>query len=99
MSEATVVGSTRVSLIPDMSQFGDRLRIELPSAIREPDAERALHAHDYRDERQPDREHDGDADRAIAYGTKSQRSLRAEGSTGSGGRRPSWLGRDAPPPW
>jgi murein DD-endopeptidase MepM/ murein hydrolase activator NlpD/phage-related protein len=36
MSEATVVGSTRVSLIPDMSQFGDRLRIELPSAIREP---------------------------------------------------------------
>jgi murein DD-endopeptidase MepM/ murein hydrolase activator NlpD/phage-related protein len=36
MAEATVVGSTRVSLIPDMSQFGDRLRIELPSAIREP---------------------------------------------------------------
>jgi murein DD-endopeptidase MepM/ murein hydrolase activator NlpD len=36
MSDATVVGSTRVSLIPDMSQFGDRLRIELPSAIRDP---------------------------------------------------------------
>ncbi|WP_086559398.1 peptidoglycan DD-metalloendopeptidase family protein [Streptomyces africanus] len=36
MAEATVVGSTRVSLIPDMSQFGDRLRVELPSAIREP---------------------------------------------------------------
>ncbi|MGW2724797.1 peptidoglycan DD-metalloendopeptidase family protein [Streptomyces sp. NPDC001492] len=36
MSDATLVGSTRVSLIPDMSQFGDRLRIELPSAIREP---------------------------------------------------------------
>ncbi|MFJ8727765.1 peptidoglycan DD-metalloendopeptidase family protein [Streptomyces sp. NPDC093269] len=36
MADATVVGSTRVSLIPDMSQFGDRLRIELPSAIREP---------------------------------------------------------------
>ena len=36
MSDATVVGSTRVSLIPDMSQFGDRLRVELPSAIREP---------------------------------------------------------------
>ncbi|WP_329376025.1 peptidoglycan DD-metalloendopeptidase family protein [Streptomyces sp. NBC_01483] len=36
MADATVVGSTRVSLIPDMSQFGDRLRIQLPSAIREP---------------------------------------------------------------
>lgn len=36
MSDATLVGSTRVSLIPDMSGFGDRLRIELPSAIREP---------------------------------------------------------------
>ncbi|MFF7335455.1 peptidoglycan DD-metalloendopeptidase family protein [Streptomyces sp. NPDC008150] len=36
MAEATLVGSTKVSLIPDMSQFGDRLRIELPSAIREP---------------------------------------------------------------
>ncbi|MFF9003670.1 peptidoglycan DD-metalloendopeptidase family protein [Streptomyces achromogenes] len=36
MADATLVGSTRVSLIPDMSQFGDRLRVELPSAIREP---------------------------------------------------------------
>ncbi|MDX3124537.1 peptidoglycan DD-metalloendopeptidase family protein [Streptomyces scabiei] len=36
MAEATVVGRTRVSLIPDVSQFGDRLRVELPSAIRQP---------------------------------------------------------------
>ena len=36
MADATLVGSTRVSLIPDMSQFGDRLRTELPSAIRDP---------------------------------------------------------------
>ncbi|QGZ53370.1 peptidoglycan DD-metalloendopeptidase family protein (plasmid) [Streptomyces sp. QHH-9511] len=36
MAEASVVGSTRVTLIPDVSQFGDRLRVELPSAIREP---------------------------------------------------------------
>ena len=36
MAEATVVGRTRVSLIPDTSQFGDRLRIDLPAAIREP---------------------------------------------------------------
>ncbi|MFG3136133.1 peptidoglycan DD-metalloendopeptidase family protein [Streptomyces sp. NPDC048211] len=36
MAEPTVVGSTRVSLIPDTSSFGDRLRIELPSAIRQP---------------------------------------------------------------
>ncbi|WP_086560124.1 peptidoglycan DD-metalloendopeptidase family protein [Streptomyces africanus] len=36
MPEATVVGSTRVSLIPDMSQFANRLRVELPEAIREP---------------------------------------------------------------
>jgi phage-related protein len=36
MTDATVVGRTRVSLIPDMSSFGDRLRVELPSAIREP---------------------------------------------------------------
>ncbi|MFR9794224.1 peptidoglycan DD-metalloendopeptidase family protein [Streptomyces sp. MB22_4] len=36
MADATMVGSTRVSLIPDMSSFGDRLRIELPSAIRQP---------------------------------------------------------------
>ncbi|WP_103512889.1 peptidoglycan DD-metalloendopeptidase family protein [Streptomyces sp. SM13] len=36
MAEPTLVGSTRVSLIPDTSSFGDRLRIELPSAIRQP---------------------------------------------------------------
>ncbi|MGQ4353155.1 peptidoglycan DD-metalloendopeptidase family protein [Streptomyces drozdowiczii] len=36
MAEPTVVGSTRVSLIPDTSSFGDRLRVELPSAIRQP---------------------------------------------------------------
>ncbi|WP_411095993.1 peptidoglycan DD-metalloendopeptidase family protein [Streptomyces sp. 020-2-3H-GM] len=36
MAEPTLVGSTRVSLIPDTSSFGDRLRVELPSAIRQP---------------------------------------------------------------
>jgi phage-related protein len=36
MAEATVVGRTRVSLIPDTSKFGDLLKIELPKAIREP---------------------------------------------------------------
>ncbi|MFD5208388.1 peptidoglycan DD-metalloendopeptidase family protein [Streptomyces anulatus] len=36
MAEPTLVGSTRVSLIPDTTQFGDRLRVELPSAIRQP---------------------------------------------------------------
>ncbi|NEB42253.1 peptidoglycan DD-metalloendopeptidase family protein [Streptomyces sp. SID14515] len=36
MAEPTLVGSTRVSLIPDTSSFGDKLRVELPSAIRQP---------------------------------------------------------------
>ncbi|MCZ4506929.1 peptidoglycan DD-metalloendopeptidase family protein [Streptomyces sp. ActVer] len=36
MTEATVVGRTRVSLTPDTSRFGDLLRIELPKAIRQP---------------------------------------------------------------
>lgn len=36
MAEATVVGRTRVSLIPDTSRFGDLLKIELPKAIRQP---------------------------------------------------------------
>ncbi|MDP9953170.1 MULTISPECIES: peptidoglycan DD-metalloendopeptidase family protein [Streptomyces] len=36
MAEPTLVGSTRVSVIPDTTQFGDRLRVELPSAIRQP---------------------------------------------------------------
>ncbi|MER6601198.1 peptidoglycan DD-metalloendopeptidase family protein [Streptomyces parvus] len=36
MAEPTLAGSTRVSIIPDTTQFGDRLRIELPSAIRQP---------------------------------------------------------------
>ncbi|MGQ4338073.1 peptidoglycan DD-metalloendopeptidase family protein [[Kitasatospora] papulosa] len=36
MAEPTVVGRTRVSLIPDTSSFGDRLRVELPSVIRQP---------------------------------------------------------------
>jgi SLT domain-containing protein/phage-related protein len=36
MAEATVVGRTRVSLIPDTSKFGDLLRVELPKAIRQP---------------------------------------------------------------
>ena len=34
MAEATVVGSTRVSLTPDTSRFGDLLKVELPKAIR-----------------------------------------------------------------
>ncbi|MFE7485459.1 peptidoglycan DD-metalloendopeptidase family protein [Streptomyces sp. NPDC057552] len=36
MAEPTLVGRTRVSLIPDTSTFGDKLRVELPSAIRQP---------------------------------------------------------------
>ncbi|MHC3450757.1 peptidoglycan DD-metalloendopeptidase family protein [Streptomyces prasinus] len=36
MAEATVVGRTRVSLIPDTSKFGDLLKVELPKAIRQP---------------------------------------------------------------
>ncbi|WP_405461684.1 peptidoglycan DD-metalloendopeptidase family protein [Streptomyces sp. NBC_00101] len=36
MAEPTLVGSTRVSLIPDTSKFGDRLRVELPAVIRQP---------------------------------------------------------------
>ena len=36
MAEATVVGRTRVSIVPDTSGFGDRLRVVLPAAIREP---------------------------------------------------------------
>ncbi|MFE7229867.1 peptidoglycan DD-metalloendopeptidase family protein [Streptomyces sp. NPDC057596] len=36
MAEATVVGRTRVSLIPDTSKFGDLLKVELPKAVREP---------------------------------------------------------------
>ncbi|WP_432077835.1 peptidoglycan DD-metalloendopeptidase family protein [Streptomyces sp. YPW6] len=36
MAEPTRAGSTRVSVIPDTTQFGDRLRVELPSAIRQP---------------------------------------------------------------
>lgn len=36
MAEATVVGRTRVSLIPDTSKFGDLLKVELPGAMREP---------------------------------------------------------------
>lgn len=36
MAEPTLAGSTRVSIIPDTTSFGDRLRIELPSAIRQP---------------------------------------------------------------
>lgn len=36
MAEPTLVGSTRVSVIPDTTRFGDRLRVELPSAIRQP---------------------------------------------------------------
>lgn len=35
MAEPTLVGSTRVSLIPDTSKFGDRLRVELPAVIRQ----------------------------------------------------------------
>lgn len=40
MSEPTVVGRTRVSLIPDTSKFGPALVAELPRAVR-PGAERA----------------------------------------------------------
>lgn len=36
MAEPTLAGSTRVSIIPDTTPFGDRLRVELPSAIRQP---------------------------------------------------------------
>ncbi|MFI7890872.1 peptidoglycan DD-metalloendopeptidase family protein [Streptomyces sp. CACIS-1.16CA] len=36
MAEPTLAGSTRVSVIPDTTSFGDRLRVELPSAIRQP---------------------------------------------------------------
>ncbi|MFI1525519.1 peptidoglycan DD-metalloendopeptidase family protein [Streptomyces griseus] len=36
MAEPTLAGSTRVSIIPDTTSFGDRLRVELPSAIRQP---------------------------------------------------------------
>ncbi|MEU7384940.1 peptidoglycan DD-metalloendopeptidase family protein [Streptomyces sp. NPDC042207] len=36
MAEATTVGRTRVSLIPDTSKFGDLLKVELPKAMREP---------------------------------------------------------------
>ncbi|RBL87321.1 hypothetical protein DDE05_04285, partial [Streptomyces cavourensis] len=36
MAEPTLVGRTRVSLVPDTRQFGSRLRVELPSAIRQP---------------------------------------------------------------
>ncbi|MGC2997424.1 peptidoglycan DD-metalloendopeptidase family protein [Streptomyces sp. G35A] len=40
MAEATVVGRTRVSLIPDTSKFGTALLTELPKAVR-PGAEKA----------------------------------------------------------
>ncbi|MEV5619382.1 peptidoglycan DD-metalloendopeptidase family protein [Streptomyces bacillaris] len=36
MAEPTLVGRTRVSLVPDTRQFGSQLRVELPSAIRQP---------------------------------------------------------------
>ncbi|MFB7555335.1 peptidoglycan DD-metalloendopeptidase family protein [Streptomyces brevispora] len=36
MAEPTVVGRTRVSLVPDASKFGDELRVELPKQVREP---------------------------------------------------------------
>lgn len=36
MAGPEVVGRTRVSLIPDLSTFGDRLRIELPKAVKQP---------------------------------------------------------------
>jgi phage-related protein len=36
MAEPTVVGRTRVSLIPDTSNFGDVLRVQLPKAVRQP---------------------------------------------------------------
>lgn len=40
MAEPTVVGSTRVSVVPDVSRFGPELLTELPKAVR-PGAERA----------------------------------------------------------
>lgn len=36
MAEPTLVGSTRVSLVPDVSRFGDELRAKLPKEVREP---------------------------------------------------------------
>ncbi|MFJ5046388.1 peptidoglycan DD-metalloendopeptidase family protein [Streptomyces sp. NPDC088719] len=36
MAEPTLVGSTRVSLIPDVTRFGPTLMRELPDAVREP---------------------------------------------------------------
>ncbi|MEW1630844.1 peptidoglycan DD-metalloendopeptidase family protein [Streptomyces sp. NPDC089173] len=36
MAEPTLVGSTRVSVIPDTTRFGPELRVALPSAIRQP---------------------------------------------------------------
>ncbi|MFI6123255.1 peptidoglycan DD-metalloendopeptidase family protein [Streptomyces sp. NPDC051064] len=36
MAEPTVVGRTRVSLVPDVSRFGPELREKLPDAVREP---------------------------------------------------------------
>ncbi|MFE9850349.1 peptidoglycan DD-metalloendopeptidase family protein [Streptomyces sp. NPDC005576] len=40
MAEPTLVGSTRVSVIPDLTRFGSELRERLPKAVR-PAAERA----------------------------------------------------------
>ncbi|MFJ1788371.1 peptidoglycan DD-metalloendopeptidase family protein [Streptomyces anulatus] len=40
MAEPTLVGSTRVSLVPDVTRFGPELLTELPKAVR-PGAERA----------------------------------------------------------
>ncbi|MFH9293849.1 peptidoglycan DD-metalloendopeptidase family protein [Streptomyces sp. NPDC017520] len=40
MAEPTLVGSTRVSLVPDVTRFGPELLAELPKAVR-PGAERA----------------------------------------------------------
>ncbi|MEU2800244.1 peptidoglycan DD-metalloendopeptidase family protein [Streptomyces sp. NPDC007117] len=40
MAEPTLVGSTRVSLVPDVTRFGPELLSELPKAVR-PGAERA----------------------------------------------------------
>ncbi|MFI1526165.1 peptidoglycan DD-metalloendopeptidase family protein [Streptomyces griseus] len=40
MAEPTLVGSTRVSLVPDLTRFGPELLSELPKAVR-PGAERA----------------------------------------------------------
>ncbi|MFD9716698.1 peptidoglycan DD-metalloendopeptidase family protein [Streptomyces sp. NPDC059076] len=36
MAEPTVVGSTRVSLVPDLTKFGPELIHKLPDAVREP---------------------------------------------------------------